>query len=264
VLVTDTIWSIFNHGNISSEGTGLQLDVALHGQVYANLYNYGTISGDEYAINLVSGNTNKSEYDLRIYNSGTIVGDIHSEVTGNDYFENLDGGTFTGTVDLGMGWDTYVVRRHDQFQIEETCTVPGQNRDTVISHRSWTLGKNIEILTLKGHGDFTATGNNEKYNTINGNSGDNVITGGLGCDSMSGGKGADTFVFAPHSGSDQIFDFENGVDKIDLTAFHLGSFSDLKIKINPDETGMVVHFEHNTVNIRHYLPSDVDASDFIL
>ncbi len=64
--------------------------------------------------------------------------------------------------------------------------------------------------------------------TINGGRGDDeiyggedndIINGGAGDDWLDGGPGADTFVFELGSGNDVIMDFEDDLDKIDLTAF---------------------------------------------
>jgi len=55
------------------------------------------------------------------------------------------------------------------------------------------------------------------------------LDGGEGDDILFGGKGADTFVFLENAGDDTIVGFENGRDKIDLTAFNF-SFQDLHIE----------------------------------
>ena len=58
---------------------------------------------------------------------------------------------------------------------------------------SYTLGTNVENLTLTGTGAINATGNTLD-NTLTGNSGNNVLDGGAGNDTMSGGAGNDTYV----------------------------------------------------------------------
>ena len=61
------------------------------------------------------------------------------------------------------------------------------------SRISYTLGANVENLTLTGTGDINATGNTLD-NTLTGNAGNNVLDGGAGNDTMSGGAGNDTYV----------------------------------------------------------------------
>ena len=86
----------------------------------------------------------------------------------------------------------------------------GQGTDTVISPFNYTLGANVENLTLTegpsaGSGQaqaLTGTGN-ELDNVLTGNSNDNILTGlagkdtlngGIGADTMTGGTGDDTYV----------------------------------------------------------------------
>jgi hypothetical protein len=52
---------------------------------------------------------------------------------------------------------------------------------------------------------------------LNGGAGPDRLNGGAGDDTLLGAGGADSFVFAAGSGSDRIRDFEDGLDRIDLT-----------------------------------------------
>jgi len=86
------------------------------------------------------------------------------------------------------GNDTYVV--DDQLDTIHEDVDAGI--DTVESSVSWTLGKNLENLTLTGKRNINATGN-ELSNVLTGNAGDNTLDGAQGADSMAGGSGSDTY-----------------------------------------------------------------------
>ncbi len=62
---------------------------------------------------------------------------------------------------------------------------------------------------------------------IKGGGDNDTIIGGDGDDILSGNAGADVFVFTGRSGIDEITDFKNNVDRLDLSAFGLDSRQDL-------------------------------------
>ena len=61
------------------------------------------------------------------------------------------------------------------------------------SSATFTLGADVENLTLTGIGAIDGTGN-ELNNSLTGNSAANVLSGGAGVDTMLGGAGDDTYV----------------------------------------------------------------------
>ena len=67
--------------------------------------------------------------------------------------------------------------------------------DTVTSSISWTLGVNLENLSLTGSANLVGVGN-DLGNRIQANGGNCTLNGGLGRDTLVGGAGADSFLFA--------------------------------------------------------------------
>jgi serralysin len=104
-------------------------------------------------------------------------------LAGND---RLDGGTGADAMLGGTGDDTYVVDDVGDQVIEASA----EGTDLVRSSISYTLGANVENLTLTGSASISGIGNS-RANTINGNSGANILTGGAGNDILNGGAGSD-------------------------------------------------------------------------
>ena len=116
-------------------------------------------------------------------------------------------GTVGGDVlNGGMGDDTFIVNHARDVVMENV----GSGIDTVEASISFSLGENLENLTLKGSANLSGIGN-AMSNIITGNEGNNrllggdgndmlsglsggdTLNGGTGADSMSGGLGNDTF-----------------------------------------------------------------------
>ena len=140
---------------------------------------------------------------------------LHNTITGNSGNNTLNGGDGIDTLIGGLGNDVYVVDTTTDTIIEKA----NEGTDTVKSSVTYTLGDNLENLTLTGVAAINGTGN-ANNNTLTGNSGNNTLNGGLGADTLTGGTGSDTFVFqfgqSPVLGADRITDFAIGTDKIDL------------------------------------------------
>ena len=114
---------------------------------------------------------------------------LANTLTGNAGDNILSGGTGNDTMLGGAGNDTYVVDATGDVVTEAA----GQGTDTIQSSVTYTLGANVENLTLTGTGAINATGN-ALDNTLTGNAGNNTLSGGAGNDTMVGGAGNDTYV----------------------------------------------------------------------
>ena len=116
---------------------------------------------------------------------------------GGDGNDALDGGTEADSMAGGAGNDTYYV----DHTMDVVTELPGEGTDTVLSTITYTLGSNVENLTLLGSDPKNGYGN-ELDNILIGNDGNNVLKafdgndtldGGLGADSMTGGTGNDAY-----------------------------------------------------------------------
>ena len=110
--------------------------------------------------------------------------DLDNVITGNGGNNILDGGTGADTMAGGAGNDTYMVDNAGDTVTEGG----GQGTDTVVSPFDYTLGANVENLTLTSVA-INGTGNGLD-NVLAGNGNDNTLTGLAGNDTLDGGAGA--------------------------------------------------------------------------
>jgi Ca2+-binding RTX toxin-like protein len=178
-------------------------------------------------------------------NGGEGSDDIYDWGTGNDVM-NGDGGNdyfFIGLgndiVNGGDGNDTVSYRYSQQFvglDLEGGYAI-SEGYDTLISiENAWggsgydtLLGSSVanELIGFDGNDWIEGRGGDDRlrgdagHDTIDGGAGADEIWGGQGDDVMIGGDGADWFYFQNWSDFyeiDTIKDFEQGVDKIDVSA----------------------------------------------
>ncbi|TRU38101.1 MAG: hypothetical protein EWV50_12355 [Microcystis aeruginosa Ma_MB_F_20061100_S20] len=109
-------------------------------------------------------------------------------ITGNSGNNILNGATGIDTLIGGLGNDTYQVDTTTDTITENA----NQGTDTVQSSVTYTLGNNLENLTLTGTTNINGTGN-AANNVITGNSGNNILNGATGIDTLIGGLGNDTY-----------------------------------------------------------------------
>jgi Ca2+-binding RTX toxin-like protein len=126
--------------------------------------------------------------------------------------------------------------------------VIGSNYDDLIygndAANSLSGGNGNDLLSGLGGNDVISGGN-----------GNDIIFGGVGADTLSGGQDADTFVWTAVNESlmaggkpqDVVTDFQQGSDKIDLSAFNVG-LNDL------------VELDNQTIDGANYAYVGIDAN----
>lgn len=199
---------------------------------------YTTLTGDTGNNSITGGTTNDSISGGDGNDSlfGSLGDDTLYGGDGNDY---LDGEAGNDSMVGGAGDDRYVVDSTSDVVVESSSA----GTDTVYSSISYTLGSNVENLTLIGGGTLSATGNSLS-NVIQGNSADNALIGGAGSDTLYGGYGFDTASYASaggavsvdlgtntNTGSDAAGDMLYGIEKIIGTAYN-----DTLVGSDADET----------------------------
>jgi Ca2+-binding RTX toxin-like protein len=120
-----------------------------------------------------------------------------NQITGNNINNTLNGGSGADTLIGGAGNDTYVVDVSGDIVTEAAS----QGTDLVKSAITYSLGSNVEHLTLTGTTAINGTGNtldnvltgNAVNNTLNGGAGNDTLDGAAGTDTMSGGAGNDIY-----------------------------------------------------------------------
>ena len=149
-------------------------------------------------IQLTNGPQNINLSAIKLTNIGKVTGGADNDTitTGltNDYLDGgtgsdsliagggndtLEGKVGTDRLNGGTGNDTYII---DSLDI--LTELAGEGNDTVFAAHTYTLGNNLENLTLTGSDTINGTGN----------SADNVLTGNSAANTLTGGTGNDTYV----------------------------------------------------------------------
>jgi Ca2+-binding RTX toxin-like protein len=149
----------------------------------------------------------------------------HDTLLGGSGVDELNAGTGNDTLDGGFGADVMIGGSGNDLYIvddvgEAVTEQSGQGTDTVYSTITYTLGVNVEHLTLTGGSAVNGTGN-AANNTLTGNSAANVLTGGAGNDIYVVGVG-DTVVEQTGGGTDAVqsslsWTLGNNVENLTLT-----------------------------------------------
>jgi len=137
--------------------------------------------------------------------------------------DSLDGGAGTDSMVGGSGNDIYLVDNVNDVVVE----LAGEGIDVVTATVSYSIGAEVENLTLAGDAAINGTGN-DLANVLTGNSAANSLVGAGGSDTLDGGAGADTLAggagndaYVVDNMADVVIEAANeGVDDVQSSVSH--------------------------------------------
>ncbi len=194
--LNNTITGTLRGNNILDGGAGADTLIGLGGDDTYIVDNSGDTltedlnAGTDTVFSSISWMLGANLENLTLTGNNTINGTgnaLNNTITGNAANNILNGGAGNDTLTGGLGNDIYIVGNVSD-QISEALDA---GNDTVDSSISWTLGANLENLTLTGNNTINGTGN-ALNNTISGNAANNILKAGFGNDRVNGGAGNDT------------------------------------------------------------------------
>lgn len=221
--LTSNVETLELQGAAAINGTGNSLANTLRGNVAANTLNGGAgadqmIGGagaDVYVVDnigdVVTENSGEGTDVVQASVSYTLSANIENltltgataingtgnaldnVLTGNSAANTLNGGAGNDTLNGGAGVDTLIGGTGNNTYVVDSATdvvteSANEGSDTVQSSITYTLGANLENLTLSGATAINGTGDTLN-NMLTGNSAANVLNGGAGADTLSGGLG---------------------------------------------------------------------------
>ena len=157
---------------------------------------------------------------------------LANRLTGNSAANTLNGGAGDDSLDGGLGKDSMVGGAgNDQYWVNQADDIvteaANEGTDAVFSDVTYTLGNNVENLTLNGGSAINGTGNalanvltgNNGANALSGAAGNDTLDGAGGNDTLTGGAGADGYVFGRGYGSDTIVENDATTGVKDFVSF---------------------------------------------
>ncbi|RQO54416.1 hypothetical protein DBR47_22460 [Paucibacter sp. KBW04] len=161
----------------------------------------------------------------RINGTGNVLDNV---LIGNSANNTLTGAAGNDTLDGGAGIDTMVGGQgNDTFYVSVATDVvteaASEGVDTVNSVVTYTLGTNVENLTLSGVSAINGTGNtldnvlqgNAMANTLTSSAGNDTLDGAAGNDTLVGGTGADRYRFGRGYGMDRVNENDSTANVLD-------------------------------------------------
>lgn len=235
-----------------------------------------TLNGSD-GIDSHDGGTGNDTVNAGIGNDFLRGGDGDDTLNGDDGDDRIDGDAGNDTINGGIGADTVfagagldVVNGGTGNDIlvgeagNDTLN-GGDNNDSIdggADNDTLTGGTGLDFLQ-GGTGNDSLSGDADA-DTLNGGDGTDTLVGGSGGDTMTGGTGVDTFFFAAGSGVDVITDFQDNVDKLNLSTYAGATFANTIIQQSGANT--IVSFAGaftDQVILVNFTASNLTSADFL-
>ncbi|MGQ7793183.1 M10 family metallopeptidase C-terminal domain-containing protein [Faunimonas sp. B44] len=226
-----------------------------------------TLLGNGFANVIRGGNGNDSLTGRN--GNDSLFGDAGDDI--------LEGGNGNDVLNGGAGTDT----------ASYVTAVAGVTVDLAVAGAQDTVGAGIDTLgaienltgsrfadTLFGNGFANAIQGGGGDDSLSGRNGDDILSGGGGTDTLDGGRGNDTltggaaadiFYFGLKSfGNDIITDWQDGLDKVNVSAAGLSFASFTEAQVGADT--VLTYFDgvsNNTITFLNVNQALIEASDFI-
>ncbi len=261
-------------GSAALNGTGNTLDNILTGNSAANVltgeagHDMYVIGAGDTVVEAANSGTDTVQSALT-YTLGanvenlTLTGTAAVNGTGNSLHNILVGNSAANVLTGGAGNDTYVVG------VGDSVVESGGGVDVVQSSVTWTLGSNLENLTLTGTAAINGTGNgsanlltgNSANNVLNASGGSDTLRGGAGNDTVNGGSGNDTYLFGRGEGQDFVQDSSGSADKIQYDSGI--NPLDLVISRQANNLRLSIHGSTDYVTVQNWYTSSSNRTETI-
>ncbi|MCY1271870.1 RTX calcium-binding nonapeptide repeat (4 copies) [compost metagenome] len=193
----------------------------------------------------------------------------NDQIFGLEGADVLDGGSGDDTIDSGPGFDElFGGTGNDTLIVQEFANANGGDGDDQLFGGADPFGFQSNLNGDAGNDTLTS---GSAGAVMQGGEGNDVLVGSSANDFMVGGDfaspaGTDQFKFGAIWGQDEIFDFEDGVEKIDLSATNLAigdltiadSFGSTQITVTADVNGDI-----GSITLTGVPAANVTADDFV-
>lgn len=227
-----------------------------------------------------------------------VMNDIISTGDGRDIIKLWGGGIDVANGNAGNDKLIYIPDADDYgfYLTNLTSDDSGYSGNMFRNEQSWSMGVGFSgidqfVFIYRGAGNNTInTGNgaddlrggsgSDTFNSgagndrlfggagddaLDGGSGKDKLDGGAGNDTLIGGGNADRFIFAPSHDTAHIMDFQDNVDKIDLSAFNFANATEARSYAANVAGDVVFTFApDNVLTVENTTKAQLTGVDFIL